>query len=68
MKRPRLLLHLLKPKVFRVWCRPKSPPLDLGFTTLPSKVTCACCLTAYRSAHGGSRRPFRVAHVHHSRR
>lgn len=65
MKRHSLLLHLLKPGVFRVWCRPKDPPLDLGVTTLPSKVTCAACLTAYRLSKGGKR--FRVAHVSQAR-
>ncbi len=61
------LLHLLKPGEFRIWCRPRSVPTGLDVTILPSKVTCANCLSAYRSSKGGSRRPFRVAHVAPSR-
>ncbi len=61
------LLHLLKPGEFRIWCRPKHSPADLDVTILPSKVTCANCLSVYRAYKGGSRRPFRVAHVAPSR-
>lgn len=57
------LVHLLVPKEFRVWCRRNSPIGDFSITNLPSKATCANCLTAMRTATGGSRSPFRVTHT-----
>ncbi len=56
-------MHLLKPKEFRVWCRPNDPPDDFSVTTQPSKCTCANCLTIYRAAASGNYKPFRVAHT-----
>ena len=60
------LRHLLKPGEYRVWCRPSKDPTNLVCTKLPSTVTCARCLTAYRWSKG-VRRDFRVAHVNPSR-
>lgn len=57
------LTHLLIQKQFRVWCRPNNVPGDFNVTTLPSKTTCANCLTAYRTATTGRRNDFRVAHT-----
>lgn len=57
------LIHLLKPKEFRVWCRPNDVPGDFGVTSLPSKCTCANCLTVYRSTTTGNFRPFKVSHT-----
>jgi len=58
-----ILKHLLKPKEFRVWCRPNDVPGDFYVTTLPSKCTCANCLTVYRAKMTGNRRPFKVSHT-----
>jgi len=52
--------HLLKPKEFRVWCRPKSVPRNLDVTMYPSKATCAQCLTRMRFQTTGNRRPVSV--------
>lgn len=57
------LYHLLKPKEFRVWCRPHDPVGDYNVTNLPSKANCANCLTAYRTATTGRRAAFRVKHT-----
>ncbi len=58
------LVHLLIKKQYRVWCRPnQGPPDKLITTTLPSKVTCASCLTAYRMKTTGRKSPFRVSHT-----
>lgn len=61
------LVHLLRPKEYRVYCRPNDEPGDFDVTTKPSKVTCANCLTAFRSRTQGNYRPFRVSHTHESR-
>lgn len=65
--KPKPLLHLLKPREFRVWCRPNDTPGNFGVTNLASKCTCANCLTAYRIAISGNYKPFKVSHVHPSR-
>jgi len=58
------LVHLLKPGEYRVYCRlPDFVPGNLTCTTLPSKATCANCLTAFRTATNGSYREFRVSHI-----
>ncbi len=57
------LVHLLKPKEFRVWCRPDSTPGDLTVTSKPSKVTCANCLTVFRSKTQNRHKPFAVSHT-----
>lgn len=49
------LKHLLKPKQFRVWCRPNNIPGDFDVTTEPSKTTCSRCLTWWRRSIRGSR-------------
>lgn len=58
------ILHLLVPKEFQVWCRKSKPPgKDMRFTRLPSKATCANCLTAFRSETKHLYRPFRKSHT-----
>lgn len=61
------LTHLLIPKKFRVWCRPRAVPGDFDLTTKASACTCAVCLTCYRAKTKGIKRPFRVSHVHEKR-
>jgi len=56
------LIHLLKPKEFRCYCRPNDVP-NFPVTTMPSKCTCANCLTAMRAKVNGFYRPFKVAHT-----
>ena len=63
MKRRSELLHLLKPKEFRVWCRPNDVPGDFGVTDKPSKATCANCLTIMRRETTGRGGEFKVKHV-----
>lgn len=57
------LKHLLKPKEFRVWCRPNDLPGDFDLTILPSLTTCANCLTAMRATTTGRKSQFKVAHT-----
>ena len=57
------LVHLLKPKEFRVWCRPNDVPGDFGVTNQASKCTCANCLTIMRRETKGIQRRFRVSHI-----
>lgn len=52
------IIHLLKPKEFRVWCRPsKLPSTEMITTMFPSKASCVNCLSALRyerqRANGG---------------
>ena len=58
-----VLTHLLIPKEFRVWCRPKVAPGNFKVTTKPSQTTCANCLTAWRAQTQGRKTQFRVAHT-----
>lgn len=57
------IIHLLKPKEFRVWCRPNDVPGNFAVTTIPSVADCANCLTAFRTATNGRKARFRVAHT-----
>lgn len=57
------LTHLLMPKSFRVWCRPRKSPGDFKLTIYPSKANCSSCLTAYRRKTSGRRSAFRVSHT-----
>lgn len=57
------LYHLLKPKEYRVWCRPNDLPGDFNVTKFPSKANCANCLTAMRTETSGRYRPFKVKHT-----
>ena len=46
------IYHLLKPKEYRVWCRAsKEIQPQMNVTNLPSKATCANCLSAFRYQH-----------------
>lgn len=49
------LKHLLKPRVFRVWCRPAVVPGDFDVTTEPSKTTCVNCINLWRHHRTGRR-------------
>lgn len=63
--KPAPIVHLLKPKLYRVWCRPDDLPC-FPITSVPSKCTCANCLTRYRRRDGKmgrGRGRFRVAHT-----
>lgn len=64
------LTHLLRPGEYRTWCRPHDVPGSFGVTTLPSKCTCANCLTVYRRtiANNPHAPEFRVKHVAASRK
>lgn len=62
------LYHLLMPKEFKVWCRPNHSVGDFNVTILPSKATCANCLTAYRTATTGRLTRFKVKHTGDGRR
>lgn len=62
-KSDKALTHLLKPKEYRVWCRPNQIPGDFDITTFPSKCNCANCLTVMRRWTTGRRTQFRVAHT-----
>ena len=57
------LIHLLKPGEYRAWCRPNDVPERLTCTTLPSKVTCAVCLSVFRRETHGNRKDFKVSHI-----
>lgn len=64
MKKPKPIIHLLKPGEYRVWCRPPDfVPGKLTCTTLPSKTTCASCLGLYRNNTIGGSMNFRVSHI-----
>ena len=54
-----ILTHLLKPKEYRVWCRPRRVPGHFYVTTRPSACNCANCLTAYRRRIGKGKRGYR---------
>jgi hypothetical protein len=62
-KKSSSLLHLLKPKEFRVWCRPNASPGDLSVTNQASKATCANCLSTMRWHTQGRHGRFRVGHT-----
>ena len=57
------IIHLLKPKEYRVWCRPHDVPGDFKITNLPSKADCANYLTAFRTTMTGRKQRFRVWHT-----
>lgn len=63
MKKPSKIIHLLKPKEYRVWCRPKVVPGNFSVTTEASKATCAVCLSAMRFKLQGIHRAFKVSHT-----
>ncbi len=54
--------HLLKPKVYVVWCTNKIPSVNMNFTNKPSKASCGNCLTRYRNSIGkGKHGKFKIA-------
>ena len=57
------IIHLLKPKEYRVWCRPNYIPGNFKTTIFPSLTDCANCLTAFRTYTTGRKNRFRVAHT-----
>ena len=57
------IIHLLKPKDYRVWCLPNKVPSDLSITSRPGKATCCNCLTAMRRETTGRRAHFRSSHT-----
>jgi len=57
------IIHLLVPKKFEIWCRQGKSPGKFDITNLPSKATCANCLTAMRSKTIGNRRAFAVSYT-----
>lgn len=54
------IVHLLKPKEYRVWCLPNRPVGNLATTNKPSKCTCGNCLTIMRGATQGRHSQFLV--------
>lgn len=47
------IYHLLKPKEYRTWRIPgRAPGPAMNITQLPSKASCATCLTNFRYATG----------------
>jgi len=63
MKKPSKIIHLLKPKEYRVWCRPKVVPGNFSVTTEACKATCANCLSTMRWHTQGRRGQFRASHT-----
>jgi hypothetical protein len=61
--KPERLVHLLKSKEYRVWCRPDKVPGDFDTTTAPSKTNCGNCLTIWRTATTGKKARFHVSHI-----
>jgi hypothetical protein len=57
------LIHLLKPREFRVWCIQTRVPSQLKFTTDPLTATCANCLSVWRAAVKNNHQRFRVSHI-----
>lgn len=55
--------HLLIPKQFKVYCLPNRGAGTLSVTNLPSKATCANCLTMFRRKSGKRKAEFKVAHT-----
>jgi hypothetical protein len=54
--------HLLIKGEYRVWCRPdKSVGVKMVVTSLPSKASCANCLTRFRRGTTDNKAPFRVS-------
>jgi len=58
-----MITHLLKPKEYRVWCRPNDVPGDFMVTNKPSKANCANCVTIWRRETTGRRSQFKVSHL-----
>ncbi len=54
------LTHLLKPKEYRVWCRPEVVPGDFAVTMYASKATCAVCLAEYRASNSSHKLNFKA--------
>jgi hypothetical protein len=50
-----MIIHLLIPKEFKVWCLPRRSAGDLNVTTRSHKATCANCLSLWRSKTTGKR-------------
>jgi hypothetical protein len=44
------IIHLLKPKEFRVWCCPNLAPKNFNVTISAPKATCCNCITKYRQS------------------
>lgn len=58
------IYHLLIPKQYRVWCVPnRVPGGEMAVTSVPSRATCANCLTAFRRSTTGRKSRFRVTHT-----